>query len=139
MLYHMKGSYILFIHLPTGKEIRIGKKGKIYFPADWYVYIGSALNSLTGRINRHLKKEKNLHWHIDYLLQHASIETIFFKQSSTHEECTLATQFLKNSEPINGFGCSDCRCQSHLFHGPKQQLHQIIHKMNLKRYHQAKT
>ena len=67
----MKGSYLLLIELKDKETIQIGKLGKIDFMKGFYVYIGSAINGLEQRINRHLRKEKKLHWHIDFLLKSA--------------------------------------------------------------------
>jgi len=64
------------------------------------------------RLERHLRKEKKLHWHIDYLLRESEIEEIFL---SEREECEVAKAFLL-FDSIPGFGCSDCSCRSHLFY-----------------------
>jgi Uri superfamily endonuclease len=135
----MKGSYILLIHLSTSQEITIGKLGSILFQKGWYSYIGSALNGLPGRINRHLRGEKNLHWHIDYLLKQSTIEQVYYKENETREECFLADQFNASCKPIPGFGCSDCSCHSHLYHGTKKQLQQIINENNMISYDQSEA
>ena len=55
----MKGTYCLIINLNNTSKIKIGKKlGKIEFDKGYYVYVGSAMNSLESRINRHLSDEK---------------------------------------------------------------------------------
>ncbi|MBN2043178.1 MAG: GIY-YIG nuclease family protein [Candidatus Aenigmarchaeota archaeon] len=111
----MKGSYIILIGLDSNKKIKIGKLGKINFRKGRYAYVGSALNSLEGRISRHLRKEKKKHWHIDYLLANAEIEKVFYIESSGRKECDIAKKFSDN-EQVKGFGCSDCGCNSHLFY-----------------------
>jgi Uri superfamily endonuclease len=113
----MKGVYQLHLRLDKPKRIRVGKLGVFTFPAGRYIYTGSAMNGLIGRLRRHLKKRKKLHWHIDYLLRHAKIETIFVLETGERVECQLnsLTLSLPNAKVIvKGFGCSDCRCPSHL-------------------------
>ena len=57
----MKGCYCLIIKLSNSSKIKIGKKlGEIDFTKGHYVYVGSAMNSLESRINRHLRDEKKL-------------------------------------------------------------------------------
>jgi len=113
----IKGVYQLHLRLDKPKRIRVGKLGVFTFPAGRYIYTGSAMNGLIGRLRRHLKKRKKLHWHIDYLLRHAKIETIFVLETGERVECQLnsLTLSLPNAKVIvKGFGCSDCRCSSHL-------------------------
>ena len=76
----------------------------------YYVYIGSAMNSLVPRLNRHLSDEKKMHWHIDYLLKSPDchIRDILFNISEERIECDLAESISKDGEEIPGFGCSDC-------------------------------
>ena len=84
----------------------------------YYVYIGSAMNSLVPRLNRHLSDEKKMHWHIDYLLKSPDchIRDILFNISDKRIECDLAEIISKDGEEIPGFGCSDCSCSSHLIY-----------------------
>jgi Uncharacterized conserved protein len=113
----VKGVYQLHLRLDKPKRIRVGKLGIFTFPAGRYIYTGSAMNGLIGRLRRHLKKRKKLYWHIDYLLRHAKIETIFVLETGERVECQLnsLTLSLPNAKVIvKGFGCSDCRCPSHL-------------------------
>ena len=114
---NMKGSYCLIVELDNEKTIKIGKRlGKITFKDGYYVYVGSAMNSLTARINRHLSDEKKLHWHIDYLLKNAKITDIVYAESSEKIECDLSRFISKRNAGINNFGCSDCDCESHLYY-----------------------
>ena len=79
----MKGIYVLIIKLHANIRISIGALGELAFPAGLYAYVGSAQNSLEKRATRHLRKEKRLFWHIDYLLDNeaAKIIDLFYKQS----------------------------------------------------------
>ena len=77
----LKGTYCLLIHLKQDSKITIGKLGEKNFQKGYYIYVGSALNSLKTRIQRHLRKEKKIHWHIDYLLnKHTSRLPIKFSK-----------------------------------------------------------
>ena len=130
----MKGSYILVINLKEKKSIQIGKLGKIIFEKGLYIYVGSALNGLEQRINRHLRKNKKKHWHIDYFLEFANIVDIFYKESQTREECNIAIELDKYLASIPGFGCSDCKCKSHLFFGSYEKIIQVIKDIETKKY-----
>jgi Uri superfamily endonuclease len=101
-------TYCLIIHCNGGK-IKIGKLGRITFKRGYYIYVGSGL----FRIERHYRKEKKLKWHIDYLLRKARI--IGFALSKK-KECNVARKFSKKFISIEKFGCSDCKCKSHLFY-----------------------
>ena len=76
------------------------------------------MNSLVPRLNRHLSDEKKMHWHIDYLLKSPDchIRDILFNISDKKIECDLAEIISKDGEEIQGFGCSDCSCSSHLIY-----------------------
>ena len=130
----MKGSYILVIKLEEKKSIQIGKLGEIDFKKGFYVYIGSALNGLEQRINRHLRTNKKKHWHIDYFLDFAEVIYILYKESETKEECNIVKRLDKQLFSIPGFGCSDCKCISHLFYGSKKIITQIIRDLKTKQY-----
>lgn len=111
----MKGSYILLIELSRDMEIQIGKLGRMEFRKGFYAYVGSAMNNLEKRIERHIRKEKRLFWHIDYLLENARVKEVIYTESSKREECRLAKNLGKYFTSIQNFGSSDCECKSHLF------------------------
>ena len=114
----MKGTYCLIIELKRDNQIKIGKLGEIDFKKGFYVYVGSALNSLEGRVKRHLSSNKKTFWHVDYLLKHpdCEIRDVMVVINPEKIECSLASLILKESQPLPGFGCSDCKCPSHLFY-----------------------
>jgi len=66
------------------------------FKKGTYYYAGSAQNSIEGRIKHHLNNKNKLHWHIDYLLNNPNAE-------------------IKSIHSLSGFGCTDCKCESHLY------------------------
>ena len=114
----MKGSYCLIIKNKKQTQINVGAIGSIDFKEGFYVYIGSAMNSLTSRIKRHLSDEKKIHWHIDYLLKdkNTNIEEVLFNIGEEKIECKLAKNISKEGKEIDKFGSSDCNCNSHLIY-----------------------
>ena len=114
-----KGNYCLIISVSDDCEIKIGAKGKKSFKKGYYVYVGSALNSLTKRIERHISRNKKIHWHADYLLlnKNAKVEEVIYTYSSRKIECKISHEISKNAiNYIEEFGCSDCECESHLYY-----------------------
>lgn len=111
-------TYCLLIDLMKDSKIQIGKLGNLEFNKGYYVYVGSALNSLEGRIKRHLRDEKKLFWHVDYLLNssNARIVNVIFENSPQKWECEIASAIASKSVQIDKFGCSDCKCRSHLIY-----------------------
>jgi len=114
----MQGSYCLIIKNKKQTQINVGAIKTIDFKCGFYVYIGSAMNSLIPRINRHLSDEKKIHWHIDYLLknENTNIEEILFNIGKEEIECKLAKTISKEGKEIEKFGSSDCNCNSHLIY-----------------------
>ncbi len=111
----MKGSYILLIELPEEQTIAIGSLGVLYFPHGHYAYVGSAMGGVESRLNRHFRGTKKIHWHIDYLLQKASISSAITCETKDKAECTIARALKAQFDSTPGFGSSDCKCPSHLF------------------------
>ncbi|MFO7677467.1 MAG: GIY-YIG nuclease family protein [Thermoplasmatota archaeon] len=135
--YEMKimiGCYLLVTKLDKDSEISIGKKNTLYFSQGYYVYVGSALNGLERRIHRHLCNNKKLFWNIDYLLCHARIVEVFYKENIKREECSIAKYLMDRFESVPGFGCSDCSCKSHLFFGTYDEINKEIEASGIKPY-----
>ena len=121
----MSGIYHLLIQLLQPQEITIGKLGLYRFPAGYYVYTGSALNGLEARIARHRRKEKRLHWHIDYLLQHAKIIDVVCHITTERLECEYNHQIMNLPQAqiiVPRFGASDCQCVAHLVYFPYRPI-----------------
>lgn len=131
----LKGIYVLIIQLETAVQIRVGALGTITFSAGTYAYVGSAQNSLEQRVKRHLRKEKKLFWHIDYLLadKAANVTQVYYATGDKACECNIANLVAQKAAPISGFGCSDCNCGSHLFHSENFQFiadHKAVELLN---------
>ena len=133
----VKGSYCLCIQNHQDQNIKIGALDQIMFEKGNYVYIGSAMNSLLPRLERHLKVsrgEHNItHWHIDYFLKQETVElkSIYTIMTNNRLECIIAEKISQQGEPIPHFGCSDCKCSSHLY---KVDGFNFIEKYGLKKW-----
>ncbi|MBM4065776.1 MAG: GIY-YIG nuclease family protein [Planctomycetes bacterium] len=113
-----KGIYCLTIKLVKKHTIRVGCLGTFGFPGGFYVYAGSAQNNLKGRIERHLTKNKKMHWHVDYLLHYGQVSCVHTYAAEKNAECVLSQKIgnIKDAVmPVRGFGSSDCACASHLY------------------------
>ncbi len=122
----MKGSYIILTKLAEEQAIAIGSLQTLHFPRGYYAYVGSAMNGFKARISHHLRSNKKLHWHIDYLLEKASITGVILCETNDRAECTIAQALEHQFDSVPGFGCSDCRCRSHLFFSGGSQMKSTI-------------
>jgi Uri superfamily endonuclease len=113
----MKGIYALAISVSKDVVVKVGALRDIQFQKGFYVYVGSAQNSIEKRAARHLKKIKRKFWHIDYMLDADGvvIQKVFQKSGARSEECKVAERLSRMGIVIEGFGSSDCRCRGHLF------------------------
>jgi sugar fermentation stimulation protein A len=111
--------------LSAERTITVGRLGAVSFRAGYYAYVGSALNGLNRRLSRHLRQEKRLHWHIDYLLQQGQPTGIIACESRERTECLIARVIAERYAGVSGFGSSDCGCASHLFFGPEDMTAEI--------------
>ena len=113
------GTYVLVVNLDGHRQITIGRQSTRQFQPGYYLYVGSAFGpgGLKARVGRHMRSEKKMRWHIDYLLPHTTTREVWY-QPQLRLECiwseTIAVVDAAN--PITGFGASDCRCSSHLYH-----------------------
>ena len=113
---HSSISYQLHIRITQPLHIQIGALGLQHFPAGHYIYTGSAKRAMQQRLLRHLRHDKPLRWHIDYLLQHpASIVTRISRFEDNECQLNQATQ---GKILVPGFGAGDCKnsCIAHLLY-----------------------
>lgn len=110
------GSYLILLHIPRALRVSVGSLGEIPFATGYYLYVGTARRALTKRVGRHLRKRTALHWHIDYLKEHADRCTAIPIRSSTPLEHELAGAVGRIADGcVTAFGSSDCDCPGHLF------------------------
>ncbi len=126
----MKGSYVLLIELTEEQTITTGSLKAIYFPGGYYAYVGSAMGGFKSRLNRHLRSNKKPHWHIDYLLEKASISSIILCETKDRAECPIAQALSCQFDSVPGFGSSDCKCRSHLFFATDKMKTTIMATLN---------
>jgi Uri superfamily endonuclease len=143
-----KGTYALVLSLKSEVAIVVGRlvmKGKtcagseITFPPGYYVYFGSAHGGLSARVSRHLKREKRLHWHIDYLTQFADVMEVWYTLEGSEWtdrreklECLwfqVAQDMPQGQLHFPGFGSSDCRCAAHLIHFPSLPSFELFRQL----------
>ncbi len=111
----MKGTYLLFIRINSDKRFCVGSLGVIDFKKGLYVYVGSGMNNMLKRVARHFRRDKKMRWHIDYLSVNSD-DMLAFLIPNERMECRIAGDLSKRFEYVKGFGCSDCKCKSHLFY-----------------------
>lgn len=115
-----KGAYQLFIEIEIDIDIEVGKLGLCHFAKGNYIYTGSAMRNLKARVDRHLRKDKKIKWHIDYLLNNPNVKIISTKlyPSDSKTECSINQSTISHYKaeiPIKKFGSSDCKfCPAHL-------------------------
>ena len=126
----ISGTYLLEIFASEKFEINAKKfLGKI-FPPGYYYYSGSAQKGYNARLVRHLKEEKTLHWHIDYLttIRTNSVTTIFlFENAPRNRECEVVQTLINKfhlDDSFSGFGNGDCKtCGTHLLYSKEKINH----------------
>jgi len=112
------GTYALILQCYASEAIQVGRWGQLDLQPGYYIYVGSAFGAggVRARVSRHLRTGKRKHWHIDFLRAHARPVEAWVSYEAVHLEHTWAGILLDmpGMTPIRGFGCSDCRCSSHL-------------------------
>jgi len=102
------GSYLLFINVPKNIEVN-SKRSRWIIEPGLYVYIGSAMATLTGRVKRHLTEKKKKHWHIDFLTSKSRIILAILLPSKSKKEEEISRFVNRFGTPISGFGSTDCK------------------------------
>jgi sugar fermentation stimulation protein A len=111
------GIYLVLLKNEEDQTVCIGSRGDIFFKRGYYFYVGSAKKNLAARIQRHTRRRKNMHWHVDYLRDKTSVIQVFPIRLQGEYECRLAQDIRAVSQSaVAGFGSSDCSCESHLFY-----------------------
>lgn len=131
-----KGTYVLVIALGSGLETEVGALGRLSFSPGLYCYAGSAMGGLDQRLSRHMAREKVLKWHADYLTSRADSVDALVSYPDPVPECDLARMAEEcGMEPsFKGFGCSDCRCRTHLFRADPESIARLAERAGLISY-----
>lgn len=113
------GTYALIFKCRARASARVGRWGRLDLVRSYYVYVGSAFGpgGLRARVSRHCRRDKPKHWHIDYLREFLEPVAVWYSHESIRLEHRWAKIFSLMDETTSTarFGCSDCRCGSHLF------------------------
>ena len=125
------GSYSIIYFLEKKIKIFIPKFGSKDFTPGFYVYSGSGKKNLLKRVERHLRKEKKLKWHIDYFSSQKVVtpkEIFLFKEKNECEN-NLFFKKIGGVIVIPGFGSSDCKdkCGTHFLYFNKMPRQQYLY------------
>lgn len=129
-----RGTYLLFLNFNGDTELEIGSLGAVKICAGSYCYVGSAMGGLDQRLKRHLTREKKIRWHIDRLTIAADSVEAYESYPDFIPECDLARHVVEHGgvPSVKGFGCSDCRCETHLFRVDQDVAKDIVLSLRLK-------
>lgn len=112
------GTYVLSLQSDQRRSLRVGRR-EVVIESGYYLYVGSAFGpgGVRARISRHNRCSKPKHWHVDYLREVSILLRAWISYQSNRLEHVWANRLLNEPglEAVTGFGCSDCRCDSHLF------------------------
>jgi Uri superfamily endonuclease len=114
------GTYVLVLSSPGTARIAVGKRRRMTLDEGCYLYVGSAFGpgGLEARLRRYQRGDGKRHWHIDYLRAATTVVGAIVDGGGERREHQWAAELEACGECaiIPGFGCSDCRCTTHLFH-----------------------
>lgn len=119
------GTYALVLQAPARRKVMIGRTGtlgRMELLPGYYVYLGSALKNLRGRLKHHLTPVDRLNakWQVDFLRPVTTLEEIWYTESSFPWECPWAEcmSALPDAQipSPRKFGASKCegKCETHL-------------------------
>lgn len=128
-----KGTYVLFMFFKETVDTDVGALGRCHLEPGMYCYVGSAMGGLDQRVSRHLSSEKAMRWHIDRITVLADRMEAYESYPDPVGECELArlASVCGASCAIEGFGCSDCHCRTHLFKLDPDHMSDLIHVAGL--------
>ncbi len=110
------GIYIAIFRLKIARRIVVGSLGSVRLKHGIYLYVGSAHRGLKQRLQRHARRRKPMHWHIDYLSCKADFLGAITLEGPTDLECRIAKMLARRfALAVADFGSSDCGCGGHLF------------------------
>lgn len=111
--------------------MHVGALGDLSFRKGWHCYIGSALGSGgLKRLDRHFalfeNQDKTPKWHIDYLLTDPrfTLEYAVYAKTKDRFECRFVKSL--SGSGVDGFGCSDCSCLTHLLYRRRDPNDEIV-------------
>lgn len=118
------GTYVVLFRCPSPASVQVGRWGGLALRRGYYLYVGSAFGpgGVRARVSRHCRRDKALRWHIDYLRDGLQPLGAWYSHDARRLEHRWADCLagMPGATPVAGFGCSDCGCESHLFHFAKK-------------------
>ncbi len=108
------------------QQLQIGRLGCMQLAEGWYIYFGSAFGpgGLAARVDRHLRRHKTRHWHIDHLIWATTVREVWYSQRRLKLEHCWAPAALNQPAALNlsrDLDASNCLCLSHLFQFPTRR------------------
>jgi len=115
------GTYALLFSCPSRASASVGALGRVELSPGHLIYVGSALGSggLAGRLRHHVGPLGRPRWHVDFLRSHVALIGVWWTSDTRRLEHAWAASLASApefSQARAGFGASDCRCATHLFH-----------------------
>ncbi len=134
MIPREPGVYALVMEYGCSGKVVVGRRIVLEPPSNAIlVYVGSALGpgGLKARILRHLRRQKRIHWHIDYLttLDCVHVRAIAYAviQSRGAESCLARACAEELAMGPRGFGSTDDRSAiTHLFYSSSGGLWRVL-------------
>ena len=118
------GSYAVILENRKQATIDVGRRIQLAIEPGYYLYVGSAFGpgGLRARVGRHARPDKKRRWHIDFIRAHMDFQYAWCSYSPVNQEHCWAglLQTQMSYKALPGIGCSDCRCETHLFYSPRQ-------------------
>jgi Uri superfamily endonuclease len=121
------GTYALVLLSDAIQTLEIGRLGTLTTEPGVYVYTGSAFGpgGVAARVSRHSRRDKPMHWHVDYLRPEVQLLGVWYTYDLQRLECSwsgVLSSMKTASVPLVGFGSSDCKqgCKAHLYFFPSR-------------------
>lgn len=124
------GTYVLVFEVTASISVDVGALGTCSFPAGDYAYVGSAFGpGGFARAERHRRKllggDDAVHWHIDALTTQPETSFVVAHLLPDRDvECAVAGRLPPG--PVEGFGASDCDCDSHLAAVDREEIGDVV-------------
>lgn len=131
-----RGTYVLALTFCSPADAEAGALGPVHLEPGTYCYVGSAMGGLDQRLSRHLSRTKTLRWHIDHLTVICDRAEAWESYPRFLPECELArlAEECGMVPAAEGFGCSDCRCRTHLFRAGEDSVQSLVSRAGLSPY-----